>query len=66
MATPAPAVQPGDVWGQQLLDHINSKHTDTLNAAKGYADAKVQTLVLGPQDPVPAGTPGGTVIYRSA
>jgi len=83
MATPAPAVQPGDVWGQTLLDHITSKHVDTLataatdaqtkattalNSAKTYVDGKVgaYTLILGPSDPVPPGTPAGTVIFRTA
>ena len=66
MATPAPAVQPGDVWGQALLDHITSKHTDTLNAAKAYTDVRPAALVLGPQDPIPANTPAGTVIFRTA
>lgn len=82
MATPFPTVQPGDVWGQQLLDAITSRHADTasaaatdaqtkattaLNSAKSYVDGKVgaSTLILGPQDPVPPGTPAGTVIFRT-
>jgi hypothetical protein len=40
MATPAPAVQPGDVWGQTLLDHITSKHVDTLASAATTAQTK--------------------------
>jgi len=64
MATPFPTVQPGDVWGQKLLDAITSRHTDTLNNAKSYTDARV--LVIGPQDPVPPNTPAGTLIGRTA
>jgi hypothetical protein len=40
-------------------------------AAGTAADAKIaakvgaSTLILGPQDPVPANTPAGTVIFRT-
>jgi hypothetical protein len=70
------------VWGQQLIDAITSRNTDTanaagtdaqtkattaLNSAKSYVDGKVgaSTLILGPQDAVPANTPAGTVIFRT-
>ena len=67
MATPFPTVPAGDVWGQKLIDAINSRDTDAVNTAKGYVDAKVgpATLILGPQDPVPANTPAGTIILRT-
>jgi hypothetical protein len=71
MATPFPTVQPGDVWGQKLLDAITSRDTDAVAAAGTAADAKIaakvgaSTLILGPQDPVPANTPAGTVIFRT-
>jgi hypothetical protein len=44
-----------------------TKATTALNSAKSYVDGKVgaSTLVLGPQDPVPANTPAGTVIFRT-
>ena len=46
MATPAPAVQPGDVWGQTLLDHITSKHVDTLATADPF-DPRLTRFVEG-------------------
>jgi hypothetical protein len=42
MAAPAPTPQAGDVWGQALLDHIDSQDAETLSEAKGYTDTKVQ------------------------
>lgn len=49
MATPAPAVQPGDVWGQTLLDHINSKHVDTLTTANTNAQNKADAALTAAQ-----------------
>ena len=55
-----------DVANAAATDAQN-KATTALNSAKSYVDGKVgaSTLILGPQDPVPANTPAGTVIFRT-
>ena len=70
MATSFPAVPPGDVWGQDLIDAIESRDDDAIDAAAAYTDSLyafgAPSIVLGPQDPVPANTPAGTLIFRTA
>lgn len=74
MAAPFPTTQPGDVWGQALINAITDRDADTLAAANAAVDALegnlgaifgAPSLVLGPQDPVPANTPAGTIIFRT-
>lgn len=67
MATPFPSIPAGDVWGQALINAVESRDDDVLADAQDYADGILgaPTIVLGPQDPVPANTPSGTIIFRT-
>lgn len=62
MATPAPAVQPGDVWGQALLDHIASRHTDTAAAAATDAQTKATTALNSAKTYVDGKVGAGTLV----
>jgi hypothetical protein len=64
MATPFPSVPPDDVWGQDLIEAIETRFEDAAENAEAYADARI--VVIGAQDPTPANTPTGTIILRTA
>lgn len=49
----------------QTASLVSNSSSATNSAVRGILGANTQILVLGPTDPVPNGTPMGTVIFRT-
>jgi hypothetical protein len=47
------------------VDLLNYATADSLQAVVDELDSRVEIIVLGPEDPVPPGTPAGTIILRT-